>query len=174
MTKGLDFSCTTPGAGKLHRSWRGPEGADDYCGLLIVDIDNFKAINDEFGHLAGDSVIEAVAGILREETRRFDVVGRFGGDEFVVLIDKLQDRRAVEPIAERIRSGVDDLAVSVSTPDGLRVITGLTVSIGGALHATADSNSHLTALVWAADAALYNAKHAGRNTVRIQPVPQQI
>jgi len=149
-----------------------PRGTDDYCGLLIIDIDNFKSINDEFGHLAGDSVIEVVAGILREETRRFDVVGRFGGDEFIVLIDRLEDRWAVETIAEKIRGGVEDLAVSVSTPDGLRVITGLTVSIGGALHSTADGYSGLTGFVWAADAALYSAKHAGRNAVRVQSMPK--
>lgn len=148
-----------------------PRGNDDYCALLITDIDNFKSINDEFGHLAGDSVIEAVAGVLRDETDRFDVAGRFGGDEFVVLIDRLEDRWAVEPVAERIRKGVADLAVRVEMPDRVRIITGLTVSIGGALHSAGDGPPDLTALVWAADGALYSAKRAGRNTVRIdQPV----
>lgn len=149
-----------------------PRGAGDHCGLLIVDVDNFKSINDEFGHLVGDTVIGAVAGVLREETRRFDVVGRFGGDEFIVLIDGLEDRQAIKPIAEKIRKGVADLAVSASTPDGLRIISGLTVSIGGALYSTADGHRDLTALVWAADAALYSAKHAGRNAVRVQPTPE--
>jgi len=146
-----------------------PRGNDDHCGLLIIDIDNFTMINDTYGHLAGDSVFEAVANAIRHEARRADVVGRFGGDEFVVLIDSLHEQWAVGPIAERIRDAVRDLAVSVGSPSGSRTINGLTVSIGGALHSTEHGYPDLTAFLWAADAALYSAKHAGRNAVHMNP-----
>lgn len=122
-----------------------PRGTDDCCGLLVIDIDNFKGVNDTYGHLAGDNVIEATANVIRHETRKSDVVGRFGGDEFVVLLDSVESREAVELVAERIREGVKDLIVSVGSPSGPRPVTGLTVSIGGALHSANDSYPDLTA-----------------------------
>lgn len=151
-----------------HRSGERSHGA-----VLIVDIDRFKQVNDSFGHLAGDRAIRDVADVIRSQVRAGDLVGRFGGDEFVVWLDHAAEPDAVRVIAEHIRTRVENLTVTVSTPAGPRSVTGLTVSIGAAPATnavradTAERRSKLTALLWAADGALYRAKHAGRNRVEI-------
>jgi len=136
--------------------------------VLVIDLDHFKEVNDRHGHIAGDSVLGAVAEGLRAEVRDQDLVGRFGGEEFVVLlagVDVSADGTDVLAIAERIRAGVAALRVEIDTPDGPLPVTGLTVSIGAALHPR--HGDDVGALMHAADAALYAAKRAGRNTVRL-------
>jgi diguanylate cyclase (GGDEF)-like protein len=144
--------------------------------VLILDLDHFKMVNDAYGHLAGDVVLAAVAAELRAGVREPDIVGRFGGEEFVVLLPDLARGAAchdqVFEVAERVRKRVAALDVSVCTPDGGLTITGLTVSVGGAAM-PADGTS-LEQGLKAADAALYAAKRDGRNLVRIAgavPVP---
>jgi diguanylate cyclase (GGDEF)-like protein len=151
------------------RELRRCERANCASGVLVLDIDHFKAVNDVWGHLAGDEVLGAVGAALRAEVRDHDLVGRFGGEEFVVLLpdlprggDEWDDVRAV---AERIRRRVGALAVSTSTPDGPRTIERLTISVGGALHPA--QGAGLADVIAAADAALYTAKRAGRNRVRM-------
>lgn len=129
-------------------------------GVLVLDLDHFKAVNDAHGHLAGDRVLVAIAGILRSEVREGDLVGRFGGEEFVVLLAG-GDPAAV---AERIRGRVAELQVEIPTPDGPLSIGGLSISVGCALHP--GGGSDVTTLLHIADAALYAAKRAGRNAVR--------
>ena len=136
--------------------------------VLVIDLDHFKEVNDRHGHIAGDSVLGAVAEGLRAEVRDQDLVGRFGGEEFVVLlagVDVSADGTDVLAIAERIRAGVAALRVEIDTPDGPLPVTGLTVSIGAAIHPR--HGTDVGALMHAADAALYAAKRAGRNTVRL-------
>jgi len=136
--------------------------------VLVIDLDHFKEVNDRHGHIAGDSVLAAVAEGLRAEVRDQDLVGRFGGEEFVVLlagVDVSADGTDVLAIAERMRAGVAALRVEIDTPDGPLPVTGLTVSIGAALHPR--HGDDVGALMHAADAALYAAKRAGRNTVRL-------
>jgi diguanylate cyclase (GGDEF)-like protein len=137
--------------------------------LLILDLDLFKAVNDAHGHLAGDDVLAAVAAELRAGVRERDLVGRFGGEEFVVLMPELRTgpgaRRELLAVAERLRERVTRLAVPVDTADGLLTITGLSVSVGGAC-IPADGTD-LDQVLKAADTALYAAKRGGRNTVRI-------
>ena len=136
--------------------------------VLVIDLDHFKQVNDRHGHLAGDSVLVAVAEGLRAEVRDQDLVGRFGGEEFVVLlagVDVSADGTDVPAIAERMRAGVAALRVEIDTPDGPLPVTGLTVSIGAAIHPR--HGTDVGALMHAADAALYAAKRAGRNTVRL-------
>jgi diguanylate cyclase (GGDEF)-like protein len=137
--------------------------------VLVIDLDHFKQVNDRHGHLAGDSVLVAVAAGLRAEVRDQDLVGRFGGEEFVVLLAGVDVADGsdgnVLAIAERIRAGVAALRVEIPTPDGPLQITGLTASIGAAIHPR--HGGDVSALVHAADAALYAAKRAGRNTVRL-------
>ena len=136
--------------------------------VLVIDLDHFKEVNDRHGHIAGDSVLVAVAEGLRAEVRDQDLVGRFGGEEFVVLlagVDVSADGADVLAIAERMRAGVAALRVEIDTPDGPLPVTGLTVSIGAALHPR--HGDDVGALMHAADAALYAAKRAGRNTVRL-------
>ena len=141
------------------------------AGVLILDLDHFKSVNDTYGHLAGDQVLVAVAEALRAEVREGDVVGRFGGEEFVVLLRDLElttaGRRQLESVAERIRERIAALDVAVQTPDGPLTINGLSTSVGGVFHL--GRTSTLQQVLGAADAALYTAKRDGRNLVRYGP-----
>jgi diguanylate cyclase (GGDEF)-like protein len=144
------------------------------CGVLVLDLDHFKAVNDTHGHIAGDHVLAAVADTLRTEVRERDLVGRFGGEEFVVLLNGLGDGDSaeLEAVAERIRRRVAGLRVEIPTPDGPLTVSGLSVSIGGAVSPTEDAE--LRTVLQTADTALYAAKRAGRNLVRLGrtlPVP---
>ncbi|MEU5260453.1 GGDEF domain-containing protein [Amycolatopsis sp. NPDC021455] len=128
-------------------------------GLLMLDLDHFKQVNDTYGHLAGDAVLRAVAQAITSSVRgRDDAVGRFGGEEFVVLLPGI-DQLDVGPLAERIRRAVSTLTV----PTGQSAITGLSTSIGIAVYPRAGTS--LQRLLDAADTALYHAKATGRNKV---------
>ncbi len=139
--------------------------------VLVLDLDHFKAVNDTHGHLAGDHVLAAVAEALRSEVRDRDLVGRFGGEEFVVLLAGQPGGCAadLEAVAERIRRRVADLHVEIPTPDGPLSVDGLSVSVGAALHG--GGPAELRHLLQIADAALYSAKRAGRNAVRVGAAP---
>jgi len=129
--------------------------------VALIDIDHFKAVNDTHGHLAGDSVLRAVSDLLRDQLREYDVVGRFGGEEFVVLLPQTDEADALS-IAERLRAHV--AALSIPVRDGAAFVR-LTISIGvAALDAI---GGEVTDLLTAADAALYFAKEAGRNRTHV-------
>ncbi len=136
-------------------------------GVLVLDLDHFKAVNDTHGHLVGDEVLAAVAGALRAEVRDRDLVGRFGGEEFVVLLSGSEGggTAELEAVAERIRGRVADLRVETPTPDGPLTVTGLSVSVGGSVSPA--EGGDLRTLLQIADTALYTAKRAGRNQVRM-------
>jgi diguanylate cyclase (GGDEF)-like protein len=130
--------------------------------LLIADIDFFKAYNDGFGHLAGDDCLRHVAHIIRSQVPRpGDLVARYGGEEFVaILVDT--DAKGAAIVAERIRKAVEDARIPHAASSGQPYVT---ISIGvGELTQAFDS---LAAVIGAADAALYQAKHGGRNRVVI-------
>jgi len=131
--------------------------------LLIVDMDNFKLINDSHGHLAGDAVLKAVADALAEELRGYDSIGRFGGEEFVAVLSEV-DELAALMVAERIRHRVAALAVQ-SRFDGEPALTGMSCSIGVACFPQHGTDTET--LLHAADSALYAAKQAGRNQVQL-------
>jgi diguanylate cyclase (GGDEF)-like protein len=154
----------------LQRSSR----ADGPRGVLVLDLDHFKAVNDTHGHLVGDQVLVAVAGALRAEVRERDLVGRFGGEEFVVLLAGPAAGAAIEmeAVAERIRSRVAHLRMEIPTPDGPLTVSGLTVSIGGAVAPAEGADLHT--LLQIADTALYAAKRAGRNVVRMGTPPAPV
>ena len=148
--------------------------------MLVLDLDHFKRVNDTHGHLAGDRVLAAVADAVRAEVRGDDLVGRFSGEEFVVLLPGLPEGRAcaeLYAVAERIRLRVLALAVPVETPDGPLSIRGLSISVGGTMVPSAAGTTVESALALA-DRALYQAKESGRNAVRIaetvepSPAPQ--
>jgi len=155
----------TRAAKELRRAQR----AHTSAAVLILDLDHFKSVNDDHGHLAGDEVLSAVASALRAEVREHDLVGRFGGEEFVVLLPELgrelDGAAELYTIAERIRHRISTLSVVVSTPNGPLTIAGLSVSVGGA--AFPDHGGGLELVLEAADRALYAAKRDGRNAVRI-------
>lgn len=125
-------------------------------GVLMLDIDNFKGINDQFGHLVGDMVIRDVAGILRESVRSFDMCARFGGDEFVVIMADADEER-LHAVAERIRRNIDAYR---SADRGLAGVA-TTVSIG----VTLTCGRRPEEVVECADQALYAAKNGGKNQV---------
>ena len=135
---------------------------DRSLGTLMIDLDHFKQINDSHGHLAGDDVLRAVATAIQHEVRERDIVGRFGGEEFIVLLPDIGERDAMA-VAERIRAGITRLAVEV--PGTLRptTIDDLSASVGVAMYP--ESGGELQELLDAADTALYTAKNNGRNQV---------
>jgi diguanylate cyclase (GGDEF)-like protein len=125
--------------------------------VLLADIDYFKRVNDTYGHLTGDAVLRTLAAEMRQQVRDCDLVGRFGGEEFAIL---LNDTTADEGcrVAERIRRGVG--LVRVLTEDA---IVGATVSIGVAV--LGSHGGTLGELLESADRVLYRAKRAGRDRV---------
>jgi two-component system, cell cycle response regulator len=135
--------------------------------LLLVDVDHFKRVNDEHGHLAGDEALKMVAYVLQGAIRKEDVVARFGGEEFVVLARETALAGA-KALAERMRRAVERSRTSYEGAElALTVSIGVTVSIGLADFAPGRTEQQMLA---AADRALYRAKQAGRNTVVAVPV----
>jgi diguanylate cyclase (GGDEF)-like protein len=131
-------------------------------GLIMLDIDNFKSVNDTHGHLTGDNVLRAVARVLRQSSRDVDEPARYGGEEMAVALP-LTDLEGAYQFAERVRGRIE--ALELPLPDGLGTLK-VTASFGVASLATADGASK-GALVAAADGALYEAKRSGKNrTVR--------
>jgi diguanylate cyclase (GGDEF)-like protein len=129
--------------------------------FAMIDIDHFKYVNDTYGHLVGDSVLALLAATMRAILRDYDIVGRFGGEEFCVLLPGTNAAEA-EQIAERLRRKLAQIVVPAG-PGSEPISVQVTVSIGVA---TLDSSrSDLDDLIAAADAALYRAKAAGRNRV---------
>lgn len=142
---------------ELADAWAATAGGSAPMAVLFLDIDRFKQINDGHGHAAGDACLTAVAGAVRNELGETDRLGRFGGEEFVVLLRGAHAGQAVQ-LAERIRAGVAALEIVVHD----RTIR-LTVSIGVALREGATPS--VEALVANADQAQYLAKAGGRNRV---------
>ena len=130
-------------------------------GVLMVDLDHFKAVNDTHGHLVGDRVLQAVADTLTACARRYDVVGRWGGEEFVVLCPEVSPE-ALHGIGERICERVRELRVPIA--ESGEVVDGLSVSIGLAMYPKFGPD--LQDVLLAADDALFVAKDSGRNQVQ--------
>jgi diguanylate cyclase (GGDEF)-like protein len=123
--------------------------------LLFCDLDNFKQFNDRFGHSAGDRALRTVAGIILGCVRSIDLVGRYGGEEFTVVLPEIDSRGTLE-VAERIRAAVENT-------QALSEGGSLTVSIGVARYPTDAANKE--ELIDRADWSMYRAKRAGRNQV---------
>lgn len=126
--------------------------------VLVMDIDNFKRINDTFGHPAGDKILNELVTSCAKNLRKNDIFGRIGGEEFAVLLVETQADAAVE-VADRLRQRLADIQTIV---DG-GIPINFTVSIG-VTHARRE-DENLDDLIKRADAALYQAKHKGRNRV---------
>ncbi len=129
----------------------------DRLGILMIDLDHFKHLNDRFGHAAGDRVLRAVAETISAAVRLEDTPARYGGEEFVVVLRRATGEQAAA-VAERIRADIESIA-----PAELSLTERVTVSIGVAV-AEAES-SDVRALIETADDALYRAKKQGRNRV---------
>ena len=124
---------------------------------MMLDIDHFKAFNDNFGHAIGDQVLQEVANCCKQSLRQTDILGRYGGEEFVVLLSET-DRHVALTVAERLRKKVSQMAILTEKGD-----LSVTISIG-----VAENNEYtpdLETLIARADQAMYIAKHKGRNQV---------
>ena len=132
--------------------------------VALVDIDHFKVVNDTYGHLIGDKALRAVTDALQSQLRGYDLAGRFGGEEFVVLLPQAREQDALN-VAERLRAHIAGLSVPVDDGDESAGCVRLTISVGVA---SLDGESReLTDLLAAADAALYHAKETGRNKTHV-------
>lgn len=132
-----------------------PHGADDAVGLLMIDVDHFKTINDTYGHAIGDTVLCQVADRISEAIRDSDLVARYGGDELVVLVQACPESTMCE-IADRIARVVGDSAITCSN-----TTVAVTVSVGGA---RSNGDISLVETLARADDALYRTKRGGRNS----------
>jgi two-component system cell cycle response regulator len=135
-------------------------GKGRHLAILMVDVDHFKAVNDAYGHVAGDRALRLIADSLRVNTRVFDSVARYGGEEFVVVMPGTRPEEAAAA-AERLRAAVESIDFFPSP--GVRAP--LTVSVGVAFTPAETGVPDL--LFQAADAALYQAKRNGRNRIEI-------
>ncbi len=141
---------------EFSRAQRRPDTHGLAC--IMIDLDHFKRINDTWGHHAGDAVLVAASSILMESKRPYDEVGRYGGEEFAILLPGITFDAAVA-VAERIRAGI---AAAVIEVDNHQI--NITASFGVSHYPSADI-TNLNELLKAADRALYMAKDAGRNRV---------
>jgi diguanylate cyclase (GGDEF)-like protein len=128
--------------------------------VALVDIDHFKVVNDTYGHLVGDKALRAVTDALQSQLRGYDLAGRFGGEEFAVLLAQAREPDALN-VAERLRAHIAGLSIPVDDEDESADRVRLTISVGVA--SLDGENRELTDLLAAADAALYHAKETGRN-----------
>lgn len=133
--------------------------------LLWIDFDHFKAINDEYGHAAGDSVLNSTSQLLADSVRSADVLGRFGGEEFVVVLPEM-DRFEASETAERLRNLISETPQPLGDGKTVR----LTISIGVSVFP--DNGPDVRALCAAADKAMYQAKSNGRNQVVLAPLAE--
>jgi diguanylate cyclase (GGDEF)-like protein/PAS domain S-box-containing protein len=145
----------------LHAEWARALRQQQPLSLLMVDVDNFKAYNDANGHLGGDECLKRIARAVASEMRANDLVARYGGEEFAVILPN-QSLKGAAIVAERIRCRVEQLRV----PNRRAIAEHVTVSIGAAT-ALASADTSASELVATADAALYRAKHMGRNRISL-------
>ena len=151
----------------LHKELNRGLRTNSSVGILLGDLDRFKAINDQFGHKAGDIALQEVSRRMSSVLREYDAVGRYGGEEFLVVLPGCDARRSAE-LAERLCRQVAAEPVIVGDQSVM-----ITCSLGAV--ATADSpNADMDVLVNAADAAMYSAKRAGGNRVTVGSVGQLI
>jgi diguanylate cyclase len=128
--------------------------------VLLIDIDNFKRVNDFYGHLEGDTILKEFSKILAEASRTKDLVSRNGGDEFTVLLPDCPLGKAIE-VAERIRKNVAIHQFKLSSGKKIQI----TVSVG--ITSFSDPTDNIENLLEQADIALYHAKRAGKNRVMV-------
>lgn len=140
---------------ELHRALR----HDDSVGLLLMDLDHFKEVNDNWGHRFGDRVLEVTGGYITENCRRSDIAARVGGEEFAVVLPETGEPEAVR-VGERIRQALESHPFEPEDGESFHV----TLSVGVAV-AEPDSDPSPEQIYQDADQALYRAKEGGRNTL---------
>lgn len=129
------------------------------CFVVFADLDNFKQVNDTYGHAVGDRVLTEVSKCFSTNIRPYDTVGRYGGDEFIFCLPET-DLKNAKRILERVRSGIEELCISTDEPNAIKI----TCSFGTSKMSTDKS---LVDVIKQADEALYIAKKDGRNRMKV-------
>ena len=142
---------------ELALEWRRAERVGDPLGLILLDIDNFKSVNDTYGHQVGDAVLRRVGKVIADSVRQVDLAARYGGEEFGVIVPETDLGGAIE-LAERLRSAL--ATEQLELPNG--GVLSVTASFGAAVKGDLSGGEELVA---AADEALYEAKRSGKNRV---------
>jgi len=133
-------------------------GANENVGIIVIDVDKFKHINDHYGHEAGDLALKHIANIMKEGTRGKDIPARLGGDEFIAYIHNCEDK-VLTQVAENLRTKVQDQPIEW---EGEMIQLSLSV---GTVNCHTNQNYSLDELIKFADEAMYESKEAGRNSV---------
>jgi diguanylate cyclase (GGDEF)-like protein len=123
----------------------------------MVDVDHFKKVNDTYGHLAGDHVLKEIGKTLRTELRQCDVIVRYGGEEFMVIMPETDQKQAIQPL-ERLRSKLSSMEISYGD---LKIKVSISIGVASAPPVMKDPMG----VIHRADEALYRAKRSGRNRV---------
>jgi diguanylate cyclase (GGDEF)-like protein len=142
---------------ELALEWRRADRVGDSLALVLLDLDDFKRVNDAHGHQAGDAVLRAVGEILGSGVRQVDLAGRYGGEEFALILPET-DLAGAQRLAERLRVALENAATEIPSGDTLTTTASFGVAVKGELESAED-------LVAATDEALYAAKRAGKNRV---------
>jgi len=148
------------GLGRLHEEFGRAMRANTPVGVILLDIDHFKSVNDTYGHLVGDRLLTSLAGIVSSILREGDILIRYGGEEFLAVLPAASSED-IRAIGERVRRAVEES----SLVEGSQTVR-ITVSIGGAAYPNQNVEAE-ESLVELADEALYAAKQSGRNRVEI-------
>lgn len=141
---------------QMRNEWIRHTREESVCSILMLDIDHFKIVNDTYGHAGGDQALRLFSQVIKESVRPYDLVGRFGGEEFVVMLPNTKLETAKQ-IAERIRTGCESMLIHLKNDCSFHI----TVSIGVAQQTPEDKSAQ--ELIGKADSALYFAKKEGRN-----------
>lgn len=134
--------------------------------IMMLDVDHFKNFNDTYGHRTGDAVLQSIARLCEEALRTTDIIGRYGGEEFIIMIPEMPTDK-VFYVAERLRKSIEEALIETET-----AVCRLTVSVGTAQLESSDKN--LEAVICRADKALYEAKNGGRNRVVVSKPEKEV
>ena len=154
----------------LRREWKRTSRKDSEFSLLLLDLDHFKPLNDQYGHPLGDECLATVASTISDTVRATDIVCRWGGDEVAVILPATDQAGALKT-AEKIRSAIEELRFCANKNSGEWVSVTASIGVATALPEPDGSATAPQSLLSAADRALYMAKHDGQNRVAIAPSP---
>ncbi len=164
---------------RLKQVWDLAARSRDPFGCIVLDVDHFKKVNDLHGHAAGDAVLVAVAEVAREAIRSYDLLGRIGGEEFLIVCPQTDDT-GTAVVAERVRSAIQELTLEYDAgstpgggPGGERHIIPIRVTVSLGVAGRRDDHASIEELLAEADAMLYRSKASGRNQTWMSTGPDR-